>query len=164
MTSMTEISTRRLLLVINGKSAGDPQLRSAVNTLRTEGAAIDVRVTWEAGDAARFASEAVAADYDVVLAGGGDGTINEVVNGIFETTSTPSTAMAVIPYGTANDFATSNGILKGDPEAALRLALTGEPHQLDVGTLNDKYFLNVVSGGFGAEVTANTPPRILHPN
>jgi lipid kinase YegS len=146
-----------MLLVINGKSSGDPALRAAVAALREKGVSLEVRVTWEGGDAARYAAEAVNAGLDVVIAGGGDGTINEVVNGMMAVTESPKTALGIIPYGTANDFATGCGIAKGDPLAALNLAAEGTIRNIDVGKVNDRYFVNVASGGFGARVTAETP-------
>ena len=90
--------------------------------IRDEGYPLEVRVTWEFGDAARYAAEAMADGIEVVIAGGGDGTVNEVVNGIISTNPSPEIGVAVIPYGTANDFATSCGIPVGDPLAALQLA------------------------------------------
>jgi len=96
-------------------------------------------------------------NYDVVIAGGGDGTVNEVTTGVLSTDSPLQTAVAVVPYGTANDFATGCGIPLQNPLAALQLAATGQPIAIDVGKVNEAYFVNVASGGFGAEVTANTP-------
>tara|TARA_R110002049_G_scaffold4601_1_gene31641 strand:+ start:22398 stop:23330 length:933 start_codon:yes stop_codon:yes gene_type:complete len=147
-------------LIINGKSAGDPGLRSAIGQLRDAGNHIDVRVTWEAGDAARYAAEASQSEVDVVIAGGGDGTVNEVVGGLLSTEQPNKTAVAVLPYGTANDFAAGCGIPIGDPFAALTLAAMGNTFAIDIGQANDRYFVNVASGGFGAQVTANTPPEL----
>jgi lipid kinase YegS len=144
-------------LVVNGKSAGDPALRTAVAAVREKGIPLEVRATWEGGDAARFAAEAVQAKIDIVIAGGGDGTINEVVCGMMSVTETPETALGIIPYGTANDFATACGIPKDDPLAALNLAAQGQIRKIDVGKVNHRYFINVASGGFGARVTAETP-------
>jgi lipid kinase YegS len=152
--------SRMMRLIINGKSAGDPVLRSAVGQLRDAGHKLDVRVTWEGGDAARYAAEAVDSGVDVIIAGGGDGTVNEVVGGVLSTDQPKSTALAVVPYGTANDFAAGCGIPIGDPLAALTLASEGNIVPIDVGRANDRYFINVASGGFGAEVTANTPPEL----
>lgn len=151
---------KRMRLIINGKSAGDPQLRAAVAQQRGAGHVIEVRVTWESGDAARYAAEAPREDVDVVIAGGGDGTVNEVVGGILSVDHPHQTAVAVLPYGTANDFAAGCSIPIGDPLAALTLAATGTPVSIDVGRANDRYFVNVASGGFGAEVTTNTPPEL----
>ncbi len=151
---------RTMRLVLNGKAAADPALRPAVAEIRDRGFQLEVRVTWEFGDAARYAAEAMADGVDVVIAGGGDGTINEVANGILSASSSPQIGVAVIPYGTANDFATSCGIPVGDPLAALELAAEGTAVPIDVGKVNDRFFVNIASGGFGAEVTANTPPQM----
>jgi len=150
-------ANRRLRLVVNGKAAADPQLRSAVSVLRQEGVPIDIRVTWEAGDAARYAAEATIEGIEGIVAAGGDGTVNEVASGILSADQAPQNAMAVVPCGTANDFATGIGIRRGHALDALRLAATGTATAIDVGTVNDRIFVNVTSGGFGAEVTANTP-------
>jgi diacylglycerol kinase family enzyme len=65
-------------LILNGKSAGDEALREAVSAMRGRGIALDVRVTWEAGDAERYVSEAIADGTDTLIAAGGDGTLSEV--------------------------------------------------------------------------------------
>ena len=70
------------LLVLHGKAAMRDDVRQAVHAGREEGFRVDVHVTWEPGDAARFAEEAARAGYEIVLAGGGDGTVNEVVAGM----------------------------------------------------------------------------------
>ena len=147
-------------IVVNGKAAGDPALRAAVGQMREAGHQLEVRVTWEHGDASRYAAEAVSDGIDVVIAAGGDGTINEVADGMISANGSPKSALAVVPYGTANDFATGIGILKGDPLKALQLAAEGEATLIDVGKVNGRIFVNVASGGFGAEVTANTPPQM----
>jgi len=154
------MESRTLRLVVNGKAAGDPELREAVKELREGGVSVQVRVTWEAGDAARLAIEAAEAGVDVVVAAGGDGTLSEVVSGLMTLPPDRKTAVAVVPYGTANDFATCCGIAKGDPSAALHWAAEGPVTHIDVGQVNDRYFINVASGGFGAQVTAETPPQM----
>ena len=154
------MSHRRSRLILNGKKTGEAGVRTAVETMREEGQTIDVRVTWEGGDAQRFAAEAVQDGIDRVIAGGGDGTVFEVVNGLFRVTDTPTVAMGVVPLGSANDFATGSGVPIGDPLAALRLAIEGDPTAIDVGRVNDLYFLNAVVIGFGAEVTFATPESL----
>jgi hypothetical protein len=74
----------RACLVLHGKAAMLEDVRRAVRAARDEGCGVDVRVTWEGGDASRFAQEAAQAGYGVVVAGGGDGTVNEVVAGMIE--------------------------------------------------------------------------------
>jgi lipid kinase YegS len=153
-------SKRWMRVVVNGKAAADPQLRHAISAMRESEHRVEVRVTWEAGDAARYAEEAASEGVEIVVAAGGDGTINEVAQGVLTADGTPETAVAVIPYGTANDFAAGMGILKGEPLKALQLAAQRPAVPIDVGKINDRIFVNVASGGFGAEVTANTPPQL----
>ncbi|MEG3049786.1 MAG: diacylglycerol kinase family protein, partial [Thermomonas sp.] len=75
---MTPSSKPRWRLILNGKSAGDDAVRDAVASLREAGVRLDVRVTWEHGDAERCVAEAIADGVDTVIAGGGDGTLSEV--------------------------------------------------------------------------------------
>ncbi len=150
---------RSLRVILNGKKAGLSDVRKAVNQVRQDGHAVDVRVTWEAGDAGRFAAEALDDGVDVIVAAGGDGTVNEVVNGIFNVTDRPEPAMGIMPLGSANDFARGCGVAT-DATEALRFAAIGEPRLIDVGRVNDTYFVNSVVMGFGAEVTFRTSERM----
>ena len=95
---------KKVRVILNGKGAANPQVRAAINQIREEGQPLEVRCTWEGGDAARFAQESMSDGIDVLVAGGGDGTINEVVNGILEADTSPRMALAVLPLGTANAF------------------------------------------------------------
>jgi len=69
-------------LILHGKAAAREDVRAAVRAIRTEGLGVDVRVTWEGGDAERFARQAASEGFRIVIAGGGDGTINQVVAGL----------------------------------------------------------------------------------
>ncbi len=153
---------RSLRVVLNGKIAGHPLLRPAIETLRNRGHRVEVRVTWEGGDAAFFAEEAALNGFDAVVAAGGDGTLNEVVGGVCRLPSEQRCAVGVTPLGTANDFATAVGIVTDDPLDALTLAAEAEPTPIDVGRLDERVFINVASGGIGAEVTTETPPELKH--
>ncbi|MBL9123114.1 MAG: YegS/Rv2252/BmrU family lipid kinase, partial [Planctomycetaceae bacterium] len=147
-------------LILNGKSAGRPDVRAAVHHVRGLGHALEISVTWEAGDAARFARQAVAEGTEVVVAGGGDGTVNEVAGALCTGSQSSSAALGILPLGTANDFAHGCGIPCDDLTAALVLCATGQPRPIDIGVCNERYFVNVASGGFGAEVTTTTPPKM----
>lgn len=147
-------------IILNGKSAASQPLRDAVAQLRRDGFEVDVEVTWEAGDAARFARAAAANPATRIVAAGGDGTVNEVVNAMMATRA--GNGLGIVPFGTANDFASSTGIPLGDPYAALLLALSGQPRLIDIGIVNGRYFINLASGGFGADVTAATDPALKH--
>ena len=150
---------KRLRVILNGKGAADPRVRAAIHQMREEGQPLEVRCTWEGGDAGRFAQEAVADGVDVLVAGGGDGTLHEVVNGLMKVEPAEETAVSVLPLGTANDFARGCEIPLA-PYDALRLAATGRPVPVDMGEANGVFFVNVASGGFGAQVTAGTPTEL----
>lgn len=148
------------LLILNGKSAGDDTLREAVTLLRSEGIELHVRVTWEKGDAARYVAEAVELGVATVIAGGGDGTINEVATALVNAAGENVPALGILPLGTANDFATSAGI----PETldkALQLAIVGKAVPIDIARVNGETgFINMATGGFGTRITTETPERL----
>jgi lipid kinase YegS len=151
-------------IILHGKSAGNVPLRAAVHALRNDGHVVEVRVTWEPGDAARLTTEAVAeagqGKVDCVVAGGGDGTINEVFATAYRAGLPARCSLGVLPLGTANDFARSTGIPTQDMKAALQIAASSPPRWIDIGLVNDKPFINLVSGGFGSRVTVETDPKL----
>ena len=146
-------------LIINGKKAGQPDIRQAVYELRERGHDLQVRVTWEYGDGLRYVQEASGSGIDRVIAGGGDGTVNEISHGLALIDRDKRPAMGVLPLGTANDFATCCTI-PTEPLAALQLALEAEPVNVDLVQANERYFINVASAGFGAAVTTETPVEL----
>lgn len=151
---------RWLRLILHGKAAARPEVRTAVGQVREDGHRVDVRVTWEAGDSVRFAREAVEVGVETVVAGGGDGTLNEVVSGVVVDAAPGRTAVGLLPLGTANDFAHACGIPVDDATAALRLAAEAEPRPIDVGRVGERLFVNLATGGFGTRVTVETPPEM----
>jgi lipid kinase YegS len=155
---MTTMTPRSACLVLHGKVSLREDVRAAVRAVRDEGYQVEVRVTWEGGDAKRFAHQAAQGGAELVIAGGGDGTVNEVVAGLLEATAgaKPSASLGILPLGTANDLARACGIPL-DPFAALRLAVSGEATEVDVGQANGRPFMNVATGGFGTQVTVATP-------
>jgi lipid kinase YegS len=148
---------RKVHLILNGKVVGNDALRAAVARQREFGHRIEVRVTWEKGDARRFVSEA--GQVDLLIAAGGDGTLNEVVHGLMDLSINARPILGVVPLGTANDFATGCDIPR-DPEKALALCMEAEAVAIDVGKANERWFLNAASTGFGAHVTATTSPEL----
>ena len=148
-------------LILHGKVASRDDVRAAVYAVRDEGHEIEVCVTWEGGDAARFARQAAQSGIEMIIAGGGDGTINQVVSGLLGSDGSSNQQhsapmLGVLPLGTANDLARSCGIPL-DPLAALRLAVTAPTKKVDVGQVNGRSFINVATGGFGTQVTVATP-------
>jgi len=97
---------------------------------------------------------------DIVLAVGGDGTANEVVNGLLASRRRP--AFGVIPVGTGSDFAHALGVPR-DPIAAAGALVMARPRPVDVGKVNGRYFLTIAGAGFDGEVAqqVNTWPKIL---
>jgi lipid kinase YegS len=148
----------KLWLVVNGKGGDEDGLRSAVAALREQGHEIAVRVTWEGGDAERIVAEASAAGAEVIVACGGDGTLHEVAASLHLQGS--SAALGMLPRGTANDFATACGLGKRDAASALGFVTQQAPLKIDLGAINGHPFLNVVTAGFGAEITAQTPSEL----
>lgn len=147
------------LLILNGKGAGNEELRTAVNALREEGVTLSVRVTWEHGDAARYVAEAVELGCETVIAGGGDGTINEVAGALAQLEG-KRPVLGIVPLGTANDFATACNIPLA-PEQALQLAVKGRAVDIDLAQVNDEhFFINMATGGFGTRITTETPEKL----
>ncbi len=155
MTSMPHT-----LLILNGKEAGNQDVRNAVKNLREEGAILHVRVTWEQGDAKRYVEEAAVLAVETVIAGGGDGTINEVASALITLPEENRPSLGILPLGTANDFATSCSIPL-QIENALQLAVKGRKVAIDIAQVNDNhYFINMATGGFGTRITTETPDKL----
>ena len=122
------------------------------------------RLEWEIvqttapGAASGIAARCAAEGADIVAAAGGDGTLNEVLNGLIGSRAT----LALLPLGTGNDFSRTVG-LYGSLKCAVDTLFTGTPRPIDVGRIAERYFLNVAGCGFDAVVAerANTGPRWL---
>lgn len=154
-------ASSRWRLILNGKSAGDDAVREAVQALRDAGLALDVRVTWEGGDAERYVAEAIADGVGTIIAGGGDGTLSEVVTTLAHRGEAADAlpVLGLLPLGTANDFATAAGICAA-PDVALRLVRDAPAAAIDLLKLqangDTHWAANLASGGFGTEVTTDT--------
>jgi diacylglycerol kinase (ATP) len=147
--------SKHIVMIIHGSRADYPDVRHLVSWVRAKGHFVEPVVTYEAGDATALAADAAKRGVDVVAAVGGDGTVNEVVNGL----DGYDVPLGVIPVGTANDFARQVGI-PADADHAMDVILQRKPRRLDTASLNGRRFLNVSTAGIGAEATAETPPEI----
>ena len=127
------------------------ELRVAVESLREAGHHVRPRLTFDAGDATRFARAATKGGADLVIAAGGDGTINDVVNGMFAARAAMP-RLGIVPLGTANDFAHGLNI-PGTIAEAFAVAVSGQAAEIDVASVNDRCFVNVSTGGFGPDIT-----------
>ncbi|SUB82440.1 Probable lipid kinase YegS [Pragia fontium] len=147
-------------VILNGKGANHPDVRMAIKHYRKKGYLLEVRVTWEYGDVARYVNEACHYGASLIIAGGGDGTVNEVASAIASLKQAIKPRLAILPLGTANDFATSCHIpLK--PISALELALTTTAIPIDIAVVNERhFFINMATGGFGTKITTETPAKL----
>nr|WP_017479497.1 lipid kinase YegS [Pseudomonas sp. PAMC 26793] len=146
------MSTPKALLILHGKQALNEEVRAAVQGKREQGWELAVRVTWEGGDAQRFVDQALADGYTRLIAGGGDGTLRDVAEAMARAKTEAS--LVLMPLGTANDFARAAGVPL-EPEQALDL-LDAPARAIDLGEVGGQIFLNMATGGFGSQVTANT--------
>lgn len=136
------------------------QLNKAVEYLRNNGWVIQVRETREKGDASRLACQAADEGYDVAIAVGGDGTINEVVNGL----AGSDTALGIIPAGTANVYAADVGVPIWSPlrpnavRAAAKVIHAGQRRKIDLGHIESadgrqRYFFMWCGVGLDAAIS-----------
>jgi diacylglycerol kinase (ATP) len=146
---------KHIYIIVHGGRAERQDFRHLVGWVREKGHLVEVAVTHEAGAAAVLAREAAHRGVDVVAAAGGDGTVNEVVNGL-DGFDVP---LGIIPLGTANDFARQVGI-PADADHAMDVILQRKPLRIDTASMNGRRFLNVSTGGVGAEATAETPHEV----
>jgi diacylglycerol kinase (ATP) len=114
---------------------------------------VDLVTTAAEGDANRAARDAARRHYDYIFVAGGDGTLNEAVNGVAaDPSALAGVTLGVVPIGTGNDFASALGI-PDDLDQAIDALGRAEPRQIDLGRLDDQFFVNVSAGGFIAEVS-----------
>ena len=140
--------TRRALTIYNPVARGAPpidRLRRAIDGL--EGWESSLQASEAAGHATELARSAATRGLDAVVACGGDGTVNEVANGLAGST----TALVVVRGGTANVWA-KEARLPRDAEGAVRLLIEGETRTIDLGRAGDRYFLLMAGVGFDATI------------
>lgn len=154
------MKSRLIVNPVSGTDAAPDFLQTINERLRERTGDLDIVMTIAAGDARQAAARAVEEGYAQLFVAGGDGTLNEVVNGVASVDGGLSrVTFGLIPLGTGNDFATALG-LPEDVEAALDVILHERTLEADVGVLNDRYFINVSAGGFIAEVSDAVNPQL----
>lgn len=109
------------------------------------------------GDATVAAKHAVEREFDLIVAVGGDGTLNEVIAGISPFENRPK--IGLIPMGTTNDFARALRIPR-DIHGAVDIILRGQSIPVDVGLMNDRHFINIAGGGRVTELTYDVPSKL----
>lgn len=142
----------------SGREAFKKNLPDVLEKLEKAGYEASCHATIGAGDATTAAIEAVRREFDIVIAVGGDGTLNEVVAGVSQCENRPK--IGLIPMGTTNDFARAVQIPR-KIEEAVDIIIAGDTIPVDVGLLNeDRYFINIAAGGRMTELTYEVPSKM----
>lgn len=141
----------------SGREVFKKHLAEVLQKLESAGYETSCHATTGEGDATKAAIVAVERRYDLVIAAGGDGTINEVANGLAEQEYRPR--LGIIPMGTTNDFARALHIPR-DVDAAVDIIVKGDTIPVDIGRINDKYFINIAGGGRLTELTYEVPSKL----
>lgn len=154
-------SPRRALVVINplsGQGRFESQIHAhaalAQDILAAHGIEAVVRPTTQAGDAHAFARDAVERGCDLVIAWGGDGTINEAASALVHT----KVPLAIVPAGSGNGLA-SDLLIPFDARAALTIAASGRTTVIDAGRVDDHLFFNIAGIGIDAVIAARFNAR-----
>lgn len=150
---------KKMLFIYNptsGKGQIRNRLAGLMDTFTQAGWLVTAYPTQCRGDAARMARE-LGAEFDRVVCAGGDGTLSEAVSGMMELSAPPP--LAFLPSGSTNDCA-KNLRLPTKPTQAAKIAAEGEPWAMDVGMLNDRYFIYVAAFGAFTDVAYDTPQEL----
>lgn len=139
------------LIILNPAAKGDKAARFHEKIEKmTDG--VEIRLTTRAGDAEEIARDAVKNGCRTVVAAGGDGTINEVVNGIGES----GVHLGVLPVGTMNVLAAELGLPIKDLAACWKVITDGHVKQIDLATANERFFVQLAGVGLDAQVVRET--------
>jgi len=143
----------KILVILNPAARGERAraLRRKIQDFSDE---IVIRETRKQGDAKTIARRAVKEGYSAIVAAGGDGTVNEVVNGI----GASNVTFGVLPVGTMNVFALELGIGSKDLARAWSVIERGETREIDLPKANGSYFVQLAGVGLDAEVVRQTTP------
>ncbi|MFD2655239.1 diacylglycerol kinase [Gracilibacillus thailandensis] len=141
----------------SGREAFKKELPEVLRRFEEAGYETSAHATKCEGDATNAAKIAVDRKFDLIIAAGGDGTINEVIHGMAEQEYRPQ--LAIIPVGTTNDFARALGIPR-EIQKAVSVILEHHIRKLDIGKVNDHYFMNIAGGGKLTELTYEVPSKL----
>jgi YegS/Rv2252/BmrU family lipid kinase len=159
LTEPSFSTTQTTAVVIANPTSGSyiqnkPQIEETIAYLRAAGWQAELRLTEAAGDAKRIAYEAVQQHISVVVAVGGDGTINEIIQAL----ANSDTALGVLPSGTVNVWARETGIPM-ENERAREILVHGRTRRIDLGQTGQRYFLLMAGIGIDGEVTSTVEKK-----
>ena len=148
----------RLLIIFNPLAAGGRSLKKLAEIearLDKLGIRATVTLTTHPGHGEELVAATELAGFDGVVAAGGDGTVFEVLNGLYQHPKSQRIPLGLLPIGTGNAFARDLGLQPFDWPAAINLLSRGRTRQVDVGHVQaadtEYYFLNIVSMGFAVD-------------
>lgn len=143
----------------SGREAMKNNLVDILNILERAGYETSAYATTpEPNSAKNEAERAAKAGFNLIVAAGGDGTINEVVNGIAPLKHRPK--LGIIPAGTTNDYARALKIPREDPIGAAKVIAKGQTIKMDIGEADKKWFVNIAAGGLLTELTYGVPSQV----
>lgn len=142
----------------SGRELFKKELAKVLERFETAGYETSAHATTGEGDATLAASTAVERGFDLVIVAGGDGTINEVIKGIAPHEHRPR--VGIIPAGTTNDFARALSIPRDIKKAVNIILDENNVKPLDIGQVNDHYFVNIAGGGDLTELTYDVPSKM----
>jgi diacylglycerol kinase (ATP) len=146
------------LIIANEKAnwgSNRSKVRHVTDFLRGQGFSFSVALTGHAGHATELAARAAAEKTDTVVIIGGDGTINEVLNGLLTSAQDRLPRVGIVPTGSSNDFSKSLGLPQSRREAC-RTILNGRVRDIDVGRAGSHYFCSASCLGYFAEIAAGS--------
>lgn len=152
---------KKLLFIVNpraGKTKSSAPLFDAAAIYSEAGYLVSVRKTTQRGEATTLA-ETLGPEFDLVVCNGGDGTLNEVVNGVMRIPRAQRPAVSYLPSGSTNDFAACLNISPNAAEAA-RSAMRHIPRRLDIGVFGTRHFVYVASFGAFTRTTYTVPQDV----
>ena len=147
---------KKLLFIFNphsGKTTIKGYVADIIDIFVKEGFDVEVYPTQRRGDATEKVVER-GSEFDNIVCSGGDGTLNEVINGLMKLDKKP--ILGYIPTGSTNDFAQGLSIPSNMTKAA-KLAVSGEDYSIDIGNFNDFHFVYIAAFGAFTEVSSSTP-------
>jgi diacylglycerol kinase (ATP) len=154
------VSRARVILnPSSGRERGPEHIETLAGRLRQRYDDVELSVTTGDGDAEKAATVAVADGCDALFVAGGDGTLNETMNGLAASGTLDRIVVGVIPLGTGNDFAAALGI-PTEVDAALDVLLRERELRVDLGEVNGRVFVNTSGGGFIAEASVAVTPQL----
>ena len=143
----------------SGREAMKNNLVDILNILERAGYETSAYATTpEPNSAKNEAERAAKAGFNLIVAAGGDGTINEVVNGIAPLKHRPK--LGIIPAGTTNDYARALKIPREDPIGAAKVIAKGQTIKMDIGEACKNWFVNIAAGGLLTELTYGVPSQV----